>query len=72
METETDEIKKGKHRPEDNVHLYKQKKLAKTLQLYLLDKFKTTDIAWEFSVICVYIDEVRKTAHVRRIPNIIL
>lgn len=62
----------GKYRPEDNVHTIKQKKLARTIQLYLLDKQKTTDVPWEFSVIAVSIDQMRKVAHVKHISNIIL
>ncbi len=62
----------GRYRPEDNVHGLKQKKLARTIQLYLLDKQKTTDVAWEFGVIAVSIDQLKKMAHVRLIPNIIL
>lgn len=71
-EKDTKRQNQGRYRPEDNVHAYKQKKISKVLQLYLLDKFKTTDREWEFSVITVEICERSKIAHVTRIPNIIL
>lgn len=57
------------HRPEDNISPTKQRRLKKTISIYLaehnLDEF-------EFHAILVVIDEINKTARVKMLKNIIL
>jgi putative endonuclease len=62
---ETDE-----YRPEDNVHEAKLKRLARTMQTYLLEKGIDND--WQFDVAVVYIEKGLKRAKVRLLSNIVL
>jgi putative endonuclease len=59
------------HRPEDNVHPDKLRRLSRTIQSYLLDK-NVSGETWQFDVITVYIDKKRLISRVILLENIIL
>ena len=57
-----------KHRPEDNVHPWKLKRLSRTIQSYLGEK----EIKWQFDVITVHLDLKNKKAKVNFLKDIII
>lgn len=59
------------YRPEDNMHPWKQKRLRRAIQTYLLEKYRE-DPAWQFDLACVFLDQERRVAKVRFMENIIL
>lgn len=59
------------HRPEDNVHLEKLRRMARVIQTYLLDK-KIGAGNWQFDVVTVLLDRKNKKAKIDLIPNIVL
>jgi len=60
------------YRPEDNIHPQKLKRLARTIQVYLLEKFPKGDPEWEFGAITVRLDMETKRAKVRFLDNLVL
>lgn len=58
------------YRPEDNMHPWKLKRLARTIQAYILDK-KVGD-NWQFHVITVILNMKTRRARVEMLENIIL
>lgn len=61
-----------RYRPEDNVHPYKLKRLARTIQLYLYEKHSNGAPEWVFDVVTVRIDSENRQARVEFLPNIII
>jgi putative endonuclease len=61
----------GKYRPEENVHPEKLKRLARTMQTYLLEK-RLDDQDWQLDIMTALIDEDKKKARVEIIENIII
>lgn len=59
------------HRPEDNIHPWKLKRLSRTIQTYLLEK-KNNDIEWQFDAIAIYLDIISKKAKVNFLEDIII
>lgn len=45
------------YQPEDNIHPWKLKRLARTIEIYLLDKDVSDDIDWQLDVIAVYLNK---------------
>jgi putative endonuclease len=64
--------KEDNFRPEDNVHLWKLQRLAKTIQIYLVEKSVLSETNWQFDVITVYIDKKKLVSKVNIIENVIL
>jgi putative endonuclease len=62
----------GGFRPEDNVHSWKLQRLAKTIQIYLIEKNVSNETDWQFDVITVYIDKNRLISKVSMLKNIVL
>ena len=60
------------YRPEDNLHKWKQERLAKTIQVYLAEKGVSDETDWQFDVITVYFDEKRLISKVYMLENVIL
>lgn len=60
------------YRPEDNVHPQKMKRLARTIQAYLLGKYQKDEPLWVFDVITVRLDTKNHHAKVKFLGNIIL
>jgi putative endonuclease len=44
------------YRPEDNIHLYKTKRLKRTIQTYLLERQIPLSFDWEFSIITIILN----------------
>jgi len=59
------------HRPEDNAHPEKLKRLARTVSTYLSEK-NLTEGDWTFDVLTVHVDQNSKRAKVSLIDNVIL
>ncbi len=62
----------GDFRPEDNVHPWKLQRLAKTIQIYLVEKNVSDETDWQFDVITVYIDKKRLISKVLMLENVVL
>lgn len=62
----------GEYRPEDNIHAAKLKRLARTIEIYLLEKFKDNEPKWQFDAITVKLEIKTRRAEVNLIENIIL
>lgn len=60
------------YRPEDNIHFSKLKRLARVIQVYLMDRCRGTDPEWQFDAITVRLDMQTRRAKVEIIDNIIL
>lgn len=58
------------YRPEDNMHPWKLRRLARVMQTYLLDK--KLDCDWQLDLITVKMDEKNRKARVELIENIII
>lgn len=61
---------KGEFRPEDNMHPWKLKRLARTIQTYLLHK--KLDCDWQLDLITVKMDMKTRHAKVEMIENIVI
>lgn len=60
------------YRPEDNLHPWKLERLRKTIQLYLAEKYVSSETDWFFDVITVYIDQEKCLSKVNMLENVIL
>lgn len=60
------------HRPEDNMHPWKLKRLSRTIQTYLLSKNVDEEKEWQFDLLVVYICQKEKKARVKVVSDIIL
>lgn len=60
------------YRPEDNIHPRKLKRLARTIQAYLLEKFPKGEPEWQFDAVTVRLDMKTRLARVELLENIIL
>jgi putative endonuclease len=60
------------HNPEENVHLWKQKRLARAIRTYLLEKKIPEETEWRLDVMAIFLDFKTRRAKVRITENIIL
>jgi putative endonuclease len=60
------------YRPEDNIHPQKLKRLSRTIQAYLLEKFPKGEPDWQFDAITLRLDLKTRRARVQFFENIIL
>ncbi|MGB2580146.1 MAG: YraN family protein, partial [Minisyncoccia bacterium] len=60
------------YRPEDNIHPYKLRRLARTIQMYLIEKYRGNEPDWVFDAIIVKLDIYNRRARVRFLDNIVL
>lgn len=60
------------YRPEDNIHPYKLKRLARVIQLYLYEKHSNGAPEWQFDIITVRLSMKTRQARVKFLENIIL
>ncbi len=60
------------YRPEDNLHPYKLKRLARVIQLYLFEKHANGEPEWVFDAVTVEIDIKTRKARVKFLENIVL
>ena len=58
------------YRPEDNMHVWKIKRLRRALESYIMDREVSENQVWQFDLICVYFSE--KGTRVDFIEDIIL
>lgn len=58
-------------RPEENMHLWKIKRLARTVQTYLAHK-QRGEMPWQFDLMLIFLDLKNRKARVNVIENIIL
>jgi len=58
------------HRPEENMHPWKLKRLSRVIQTYLLDK--NLDCDWQLDLITVKLDMNTRQARVELLENIII
>jgi len=65
------ETSKKEHEPEDEIHPWKQKRLKRAIQSYILEN-NLEDADWQFDVLGVFIDIKKKIAKVRFTENIYL
>ena len=63
---------KDSYRAEDNIHPWKLKRLGRAIQSYLLEKDISDDTEWQFDIITVHIDIIKKTHLVFLIEDIVL
>jgi len=61
-----------RYRAEDNIHEYKLKRLARTIQLYLLEKYPKGEPEWQFDAIVVRLDTKNRQAKVKFLEDIII
>lgn len=61
---ETDEF-----RPEDQMHGWKQKRLMRTIEVYLI---RNPAEEWQFDLACIYLDFTKRLARIKMIEDIIL
>ena len=58
------------HRPEDNIHPQKLRRLSRTIEAYLA--FKRYEGDWRFDVIAVFIDSTTKQARIRHTEDVVI
>ena len=59
------------YRPEDNLHLWKLKRLTRAINSYLLEN-KIEEGDWRFDVVIVYLSPKTKKAEIKHIEGIVL
>ena len=67
-----DSDERYEHRPEDNMHPWKLKKLSRTIQTYLLSKNISEEKEWQVDLLVVYLCQKEKKAKVKVVSDIIL
>ena len=67
-----DSDERYQHRPEDNMHPWKMKRLARTIQTYLLSKKIRDEKEWQVDLLVVYLSLQEKKARVKVVKDIIL
>ncbi len=60
------------YRPEENMHPQKIKRMARTIQTYLLSKKIPEDMEWQVDLFLVYLDMKNKKARVKVVQDLIL
>lgn len=63
---------KDYYRPEDNMHPWKLKRMARTIQTYLLSNNVPEEKEWQVDLLVVYLDMKGKKARVKVVSDIIL
>lgn len=58
--------------PEENVHLWKQRRMARAIQTYLLEKRIPEEKEWQIDVVAVFLDFSKKYAIIRYLDDVIL
>ncbi|KKQ88022.1 MAG: hypothetical protein UT09_C0005G0004 [Parcubacteria group bacterium GW2011_GWF2_38_8] len=67
-----DSDERYQHRPEDNMHPWKLKRLSRTIQTYLLSKNMAEEKEWQVDLLVVYLCQKEKKARVKVVSDIIL
>ncbi len=58
--------------PEENIHPWKRKRLARAIQTYLLEKNVSDETEWQTDSLAVFLDFKTRRAKIRMTENIIL
>ncbi|MBI3306044.1 YraN family protein [Candidatus Nomurabacteria bacterium] len=66
-----DSDERYEHRPEDNMHPWKLKRLSRVIQTYILSK-NLDDREWQLNLLVVYLCQKEKRAKVKVVSDIIL
>lgn len=59
------------YKPEDNMHPWKLQRLAKTIEIYLLEK-DLSEEEWIFDVVTVFIDSKKRIGRIKIIEDVVL
>ena len=59
------------YRPEENMHPWKMKRLARAIQTYILSR-KLEEKEWQVDLLAVFLDLENKSSRVRVVKNVIL
>lgn len=62
----------NEHRPEDNMHPWKLRRISRTIQTYLVSKKIPDETLWQVDLLVVYLDFKNKKAKVKVVEDIIL
>lgn len=60
------------YNPEDNMHPWKMKRMARTVQTYLLDKKVDDEVEWQVDLLVVYLDLKTGKSEVKVVNDLIL
>ncbi len=60
------------YRPEENMHPQKMKRIARTIQTYLLSKKISEEKEWQVDLLLVYLDMKNKKAKIKVVKDLIL
>lgn len=66
------ETLEGNYRPDENMHPWKMKRMARTIQTYLLSKKIPDTKEWQVDLLIVYLDLENKRAKVKVVEDIVL
>ena len=58
------------YRPEENMHPQKIRRLMRVIEVYLVSHGTVPN--WQFDIVCVYLDQDKKTARIKHLENVIL
>ena len=59
------------YEPEDNIHPWKLKRLARTMEIYLSDKnIDDDDVDWQLDILAVYVDHEGKLLKIDRLEDV--
>jgi len=67
-----DSDERYQHRPEDNMHPWKLKRLSRTIQTYLLSEKVPDEKEWQIDLLVIYLCQKEKRARVKVVSDIIL
>jgi putative endonuclease len=65
-------IRYENHQPEENIHLWKRKRLARAIKTYLADKKISDETEWQVDMMAVFLDFKIRRAKIRMTENILL
>ena len=68
----SDSDERYQHRPEDNMHPWKMKRLSRTIQTYLLSERVPDEKEWQVDLLVVYLCQNEKKAKIKIVSDIIL
>lgn len=60
------------HKPEENVHLWKTKRLWRAIQTWFIEHPDYADFEWQIDVMAVFLDLDAKKAKIRWTKNVII
>ena len=67
-----DSDERYQHRPEDNMHPWKLKRMSRTIQTYLLSQEIPDEKEWQVDLLVIYLCQKEKKAKVKVVSDIIL